>query len=742
MKLLLINPRLPESFWSFTWAFQNVACDKRAAISPLGLATLAALTPPGWDVPILDENVEPIDWDARADVVGVCGMAVQYPRQREILDHFRQAGCYTVAGGSYASLCPEEYRDAADTVVAGEAEYIWPRFCADFEKGQPLALYRETGTVEMTDSPLPRYDLLKLDKYQSVALQFSRGCPFRCEFCDIIITFGRKPRAKSLSQIERELDLLRERGVRNVFFVDDNLIGHLPRCRELLPMLAEYQRRHRYAFAFGAETSANVATQPDLLPLLRAANFEWVFVGIETPSREALVETKKEQNTRADMLESVRAIYAHGIDVYASFVVGFDADDVTVFDRQYEFIIESGIMVASVALLLALPRTPLHERLERTGRLREMTGEFHHLWNNLIQTNIVPHGMSYDELVSGFRDLIARITSDAAIAARIRNKLPRIGPVPVPFRVTPRAALAAFCRFVLRGLLPGRAAPVVPRRALAGAGVAPPAAVAVRGAELGVRHRHSGVRARTPAEHAGRRERGRTPTHQTIPRRGRSSSLSPCGRGTSKHHSQLTRFVGLHQPTIERLEALRHRRTAVLGLDAPACRGPVPRGAQRVGDQLAERRHHRVGVVRGHDHAALAAVEELRVRAHVGRDHRAPGGHVFQQRVRHAFRVRGQHGHIDTPQEAGYVGHGPAKHEPVAQSEFRVQAFQFRALLAVAGHLEHQLRELLQRGLRGAHQPVDVLHGPQVRDAPHAHLPLRRVRQEEAFEPHRIDAVL
>ena len=455
MKLLLINPRLPESFWSFTWAFQNVACDKRAAISPLGLATLAALTPPGWDVTILDENVEPIDWNARANVVGVCGMAVQYPRQREILAHFRRAGCYTVAGGSYASLCPEEYRDAADTVVAGEAEYIWPRFCADFEKGQPLALYRETGTVEMTDSPLPRYDLLKLDKYQSVALQFSRGCPFRCEFCDIIITFGRKPRAKSLSQIERELDLLRERGVRNVFFVDDNLIGHLPRCRELLPMLAEYQRRHRYAFAFGAETSANVATQPDLLPLLRAANFEWVFVGIETPSREALVETKKEQNTRADMLTSVRAIYTHGIDVYASFVVGFDADDVTVFDRQYEFIIESGIMVASVALLLALPRTPLHERLERTGRLREMSGEFHHLWNNLIQTNIVPHGMSYDELVSGFRDLIARITSDAAIAARIRNKLPRIGPVPVPFRVAPRAALAAFCRFVLRGLLPG-----------------------------------------------------------------------------------------------------------------------------------------------------------------------------------------------------------------------------------------------------------------------------------------------
>lgn len=454
MKLLLINPRLPESFWSFTWAFQTVARDKRAAISPLGLATVAALTPAHWEIEIVDENVEDIDWTARADVVGVCGMAVQYPRQREILEHFRAAGAHVVAGGSYASLCPGEYRDCADTVVAGEAEYQWPQFCRDFEAREVRELYQETGTVEMADSPVPRHDLLKLDKYQSVAVQFSRGCPFRCEFCDIIITFGRKPRAKSLAQVEHELDVLRARGVRNVFFVDDNLIGHLPRCRELLPALAAYQRRHNYAFGFGAETSANVATQPDLLPLLRAANFNWVFVGIETPSHDALRETRKEQNTRRDLLASVRAIYAHGIDVYASFVVGFDADDPTVFDRQYEFIVESGIMVASVALLLALPRTPLHERLERAGRLRSMDGEPHHLWNNLIQTNIVPQGMSYDELITGFRGLIRRLTSDEAIAARVRNKLPHVGSVPVPFRVSPRAALGYFARFVTRALVP------------------------------------------------------------------------------------------------------------------------------------------------------------------------------------------------------------------------------------------------------------------------------------------------
>jgi radical SAM superfamily enzyme YgiQ (UPF0313 family) len=454
MKLLLINPRLPESFWSFTWAIGNVTRGKRAAISPLGLATVAALTPPGWDVEIIDENVKPIDWNATADVVGVCGMAVQFPRQREILAHFRTKGCHAVAGGSYASLCPEEYRDCADTVVAGEAEYIWPQFCRDFEKKVPLALYRETGTVNLEDSPTPRHDLLKLDKYQSVAVQFSRGCPFRCEFCDIIVTFGRKPRAKSLEQVERELDLLRSHGVRSVFFVDDNLIGHVPRCRELLRMLAEYQERHRYRFSFGAETSANVATHPELLPLLREANFGWVFIGIESPSRESLLETRKVQNTRADMLASLRTIYSHGIDVYASFVLGFDADDTTVFDRQYEFIVEAGILVASIALLIALPRTPLHERLQRDGRLR-VPKEPHHLWNNLIGTNIVPHGMTCDELVAGYRDLVRRVTSDAVIADRIRNKLPHMGRVPVPFRLSGRETLVNLGRFLTRGVLLG-----------------------------------------------------------------------------------------------------------------------------------------------------------------------------------------------------------------------------------------------------------------------------------------------
>lgn len=216
MRLLLINPRAPESFWTFRWAVDRVLPGKRAVNPPLGLATLAALCPPHWEVEIVDENVEPIPSAPKADLIGVCGMGVQFPRQRELLTHFRERGYKVVAGGSYASLCPELYAEIADSVVAGEAEYIWPQFCRDFEEGTAKPLYKECGEVSLHDSPVPRFDLLKLKRYSMVSLQFSRGCPFRCEFCDIIIMFGRKPRTKAVSQIRAELDALRAHGVNNV----------------------------------------------------------------------------------------------------------------------------------------------------------------------------------------------------------------------------------------------------------------------------------------------------------------------------------------------------------------------------------------------------------------------------------------------------------------------------------------------------------------------------------------------
>ena len=281
MRLLLINPRFPESFWSYRWMLSTIMPGQRAINPPLGLATLAALCPPHWDVEIVDENIEPTPLFPEADIVGVCGMGIQFPRQKELLSYYRARGHYVVSGGSYGSLCPEQYKELADSVVAGEAEYIWRQFCADFEQRSPKPLYHETGTVELADSPTPRFDLLKLERYSGASLQFSRGCPFRCEFCDIIVMFGRKPRVKNLEQVGRELDELRRFNVRSAFFVDDNLIGNLPMARKLLQYLKEYQEKHNYWFSFGTEATLNMAQHEDLLELFRAANFSWVFIGIE-----------------------------------------------------------------------------------------------------------------------------------------------------------------------------------------------------------------------------------------------------------------------------------------------------------------------------------------------------------------------------------------------------------------------------------------------------------------------------
>ncbi len=420
MRLLLINPRSPESFWSLKWAVDVVLPDKLAVNPPLGLATLAALCPDGWEVSIVDENIESIPLEPRADIIGICGMGVQFARQRELLTYYRNKGFYVVAGGSYASLCPELYAPLADTVVAGEAEYAWREFCRDVESGEPKQLYHESGTVSLIDSPVPRFDLLDLNKYQTVSLQFSRGCPFRCEFCDIIVMFGRRPRTKSVEQVGKELDLLRTLNVRNAFFVDDNFIGNKAAAKELLGFLRDYQRDHDYRFRFGTEASINLAHDDDLLELFRQAHFAWVFIGIESPDEESLREAKKYQNTRRDMLSSVRHIYSHGIDVLAGFIVGFDNDTIATFDRQYQFIMQSGIQTAMLGLLTALPKTPLYERLQKEGRLIVGATDAE---NTRLATNIVPKRMGYDELVGGYRTLLRRLVRYDNIAGRIKNKI-------------------------------------------------------------------------------------------------------------------------------------------------------------------------------------------------------------------------------------------------------------------------------------------------------------------------------
>lgn len=452
MRLLLINPKYPESFWSFKWAIDGILPGKRAVNPPLGLATLAALTPAHWEIEIIDENVTSIPLQPEVDIIGICGMGVQFRRQRDLLQFYREQGYFVVAGGSYASLRPEIYAPLADCVVAGEAEYLWPRFCADYEHGQPAGLYRETGVVALTDSPTPRFDLLQLERYSTATVQFSRGCPFRCEFCDIIVMFGRKPRHKTLAQVERELDRLRALKVRNVFFVDDNLIGNKAVAKELLRFLADYQRRHDFPFGFGTEASLNLAQEPDLLRLFREAGFVWVFIGLESPDEASLKETGKVQNMREDMLVSVRRIYANGIDVLAGFIIGFDNDTLETFDKQYRFIMQSGIQAAMVGLLTALDRTPLFERLKREGRLIEQADNTD---NTKPGTNFVPKNMPYDAMLEAYQALYRRLLTDRGIADRIRAKMSYMALPVYRDEYTPAEQLGIVMRLFVRGLLPG-----------------------------------------------------------------------------------------------------------------------------------------------------------------------------------------------------------------------------------------------------------------------------------------------
>lgn len=451
VRLLLVNPALPESFWSFRW-WIDMLPGKRAINMPLGLATLAGLCPPHWEVSIVDENVQSLPLAPDADLVGVCGMGVQFQRQSEILKYYRGRGYRTVAGGSYASLCSEKYSSLAEFVVAGEAENIWPAFCSDFEAGTAQALYHETGQVDLRDSPVPRYDLLDLDAYTTVSMQFSRGCPYRCEFCDIIVMFGRRPRTKTPEQVGRELDLLRARAVHSVFFVDDNLIGNKKEAKRLLRYLADYQHRHDYNFAFSTEVSLNLADDTELLELLRAANFTYVFIGIESPDAASLEETGKTQNLRRDMLGSVHTIYSYGIDVSAGFIVGFDNDTPETFERQYRFIRDSGIQVAMVGLLTALPHTPLYTRLEKEGRLlpQGLAGD-----NTKPATNVLPRRMEYGDMVRRYETLFRRLFRPAAIARRIRVKMHHLRSPVALAQYSRRDKLRILGRLLARGILPG-----------------------------------------------------------------------------------------------------------------------------------------------------------------------------------------------------------------------------------------------------------------------------------------------
>jgi radical SAM superfamily enzyme YgiQ (UPF0313 family) len=412
MKICLIAPKNPESFWTFDRILRSL--NKKCVFPNLSLPTVAGITPREHDVVLMDENVEPIDLDVDADIIGLTGYVIHKRRIFELAAEFRRRGKFVVAGGPLASLCPEELRDKVDVVFVDEAEYTWPRFLKDYEAGQWHAEYRQDEKPSMHDSPLPRFDLLKIDQYRSMTIQFTRGCPFTCEFCDIIVMYGRRPRAKTVGQVMAEIRELHRLGAHNIFVVDDNFIGNKKDAKQLLTAIIEWQTAHGYPIEFMTEVSLNVSQDDELLALMREANFTTIFIGIESPRTSSLEETKKNQNLRGNLLDSVHKIQRAGLEVMAGMIVGFDHDDPAIFEEQFRFIQDARIPVSMTGLLNALPKTPLYKRLKDAGRLAaESVGD------QFVFTNIVPKAMSTRELNEGYKRLLQRLYSHRNYRRRV-----------------------------------------------------------------------------------------------------------------------------------------------------------------------------------------------------------------------------------------------------------------------------------------------------------------------------------
>ncbi len=415
MRVLLVYPRYPESFWSFKYALKFIS--KKAAYPPLGLLTVAAMLPPGWEKRLIDLNVkrltdEDLMW---ADCVFISAMAIQRSSVNEILARCKSLGVKTVAGGPLFTTEPEAFEEA-DHLVLNEAEATLPAFLEDLEKGCARRIYTSSERPDLSGTPAPAWELIDFRDYASMSIQFSRGCPYDCEFCNITSLYGRRPRLKSREQLLRELDSLYGHGWRgSVFIVDDNFIGNKARLKkEVLPALIEWMERRRHPFSFITETSINLADDEELMDLMRRAGFTHVFIGIETPSEESLRECNKFHNINRNLLASVKKIQNHGFQVSAGFIVGFDSDTPSIFERQISFIQKSGIVTAMVGLLNAPRGTRLFERLKREKRLLpNFSGN-----NTDFSLNFIPK-MNPQMLLEGYRKIVTTIYSPGPYYERI-----------------------------------------------------------------------------------------------------------------------------------------------------------------------------------------------------------------------------------------------------------------------------------------------------------------------------------
>jgi radical SAM superfamily enzyme YgiQ (UPF0313 family) len=404
------------SYWGLEHAHPLLGkkCNLPTACLPL----LAALTPDDHCVTIVDENVEPVDYDrlALADIVGLTGMVVQRHRMREILRELKARGVFTIVGGPWVSV-QEDYFDAlADVIFIGEAETTWPQFLEEWAEGRHRHRYEQLEPTDMTRVPVPRFDLLKVKDYLFGSIQFTRGCPFQCEFCDIIVIFGRKPRLKTSEQVIAELEAMRKQHMTIAFIVDDNLIGNKVAVKKLLRDIAAWQAAEGYPFTFFTEASLNLSEDDALMELMVAANIVVVFIGIESPNEESLRETKKYQNVRKGptIVDRVRKVQDSGLEVWSGMIVGFDHDDARIFKAQREFMRQTDIMHAMVGMLSAIPKTPLYARLKSEGRL-DLEDE------QPFGTNVIPLGMTRDELREGYIGLMRDLYDADFYFERLEN---------------------------------------------------------------------------------------------------------------------------------------------------------------------------------------------------------------------------------------------------------------------------------------------------------------------------------
>jgi radical SAM superfamily enzyme YgiQ (UPF0313 family) len=450
MKILLVYPQYPETFWGFRYALNFIS--KKACYPPLGLLTVAAMLPESWQKRLVDMNVQSLtDRDLYwADFVFISAMTIQTESVKKVLDRCRQLGVKTVAGGPLFTSNPEQFPEV-DHLVLNEAEITLPLFLDDLQTGSTQRIYTADGWADLGNTPIPLWELVDLRNYAAMNIQYSRGCPFDCEFCDITALFGRKPRTKGLEQLLAELDSLYARGWRGgTFFVDDNFIGDKRKLKkEILPAMIAWMEKKKKPFSFITEASIDIADDPELMALMVRAGFEEVFIGIETPQEESLHESGKVQNENRDMLACVKIIQQSGLQVQGGFIVGFDSDPTSIFEKHIRFIQESGIVTAMVGMLTAMRGTKLYQRLVKEGRMLEDTSGD----NTAIAINFMPK-MNLEALISGYRSIILTIYSPKPYYKRVKTFLKNYRPLPGgKWHLKPQYLAALLKSMLLLGLI-------------------------------------------------------------------------------------------------------------------------------------------------------------------------------------------------------------------------------------------------------------------------------------------------